>query len=231
MSVLETAIGWLAPVDCIGCGQEGDALCEACCLTEFLPYGERCFGCGRLSRRAQTCPACRSHGSPNFVWVCTNYEYIAKDLIHRLKFIHQRSAAGSVALVMAAAFLNFNPDWLIKKKNYAVIALPTATTRVRQRGFDHTALIAEKLASSLQMEKINLLRRLGQSRQVGAKRYLRGRQLKGMLYVSQPEVVKGRNILLLDDVVTTGATLQEAAKSLRHAGARSVDALVFAKKL
>jgi competence protein ComFC len=231
MSVLDQAIGWLAPADCAGCGAEGSALCDACAFTEILPYGERCFGCGRISRRSQTCSACRSHNSPNFVWVGTHYENTAKDLVQRLKFNHQRVAADSIAKVMTATFLNFNPDWLIQKKKYLIVALPTATTRVRQRGFDHTALVAEQISGQLKAENKNSLQRLGQSRQVGAKRYLRTRQLKEMFYVAQPIAVKGRNILLIDDVVTTGATLQEAARALRQAGARSVDALVFAKKL
>jgi competence protein ComFC len=231
MSVLEQAIGWLAPADCVGCGQEGSALCTACGLSEFIPYGERCYGCARLSPRGQTCPACRSHNSPNFVWVCTDYDKTARTLIQRLKFIHQRAAAISIAGLMADTFLNYNPDWHIQKKNYLIIALPTATSRIRQRGFDHTALITKKISGSLRLENKNLLYRLGQSRQVGAKRYARTRQLSGMFYVPKTESVKGRNILLIDDVVTTGATLQEAAKILRRAGARSVDALVFAKKL
>jgi ComF family protein len=160
-----------------------------------------------------------------------HYENTAKDLVQRLKFNHQRVAADSIAKVMTATFLNFNPEWLIQKKKYLIVALPTATTRVRQRGFDHTALVAEQISGQLKAENKNSLQRLGQSRQVGAKRYLRTRQLKEMFYVAQPIAVKGRNILLIDDVVTTGATLQEAARTLRQAGARSVDALVFAKKL
>lgn len=231
MSVLDQAIGLLAPADCVGCGREGAALCRACTLAEIVPYGERCFGCGKLSRRCQSCSACRSHNSPNFVWVSTDYETIAKDLVQRLKFGHQRVAAQAIARVMVATFLDFNPDWLVQKKSYLIVSLPTATSRLRQRGFDHTALIASGISGLVRVENRNLLRRLGQSRQVGAKRYLRTRQLKDMFYPSKPEALKGRNILLIDDVVTTGATLQEAAKTLRRAGARSVDALVFAKKL
>jgi competence protein ComFC len=200
-------------------------------LAEIIPYGERCFGCGKLSPRSQTCSACRSHNSPNFVWVSTDYETTARDLVQRLKFHHQRAAANAIGQVMNSTFLYFNPAWLVQKKNYLIISLPTATSRIRQRGFDHTALIATKVSRQLKIENKNLLQRLGQSRQVGAKRYLRRRQLKDMFYVSAPEALKGRNILLIDDVVTTGATLQEAAKTLRRAGARSVDALVFAKKL
>jgi ComF family protein len=231
MSVLEQAIGWLAPAECISCGEEGSALCSPCSLSEIIPYGERCFGCAKMSPRCQTCQACRAKNSPNFVWVCTDYEKTAKDLVQKLKFAHQRSATHPIASLMADTFLNFNPDWQILKKNYIIVPVPTATSRVRQRSFDHTGLIAARLADRLKTEPRNLLQRLGQSRQVGSKRYTRIRQLKDSFYVSKPEYIKRRNILLVDDVVTTGATLQEAAKTLRRAGARSVDALVFAKKL
>jgi len=75
------------------------------------------------------------------------------------------------------------------------------------------------------------LKRLGQSRQVGAKKGVRQAQQTHSYYLSRPQQVAGRNILLIDDVVTTGATLKAAARALRSSGARRVDALVFAKRI
>jgi predicted amidophosphoribosyltransferase len=75
-----------------------------------------------------------------------------------------------------------------------------------------------------------LLKRLGSARQVGANREVRLTQLQGAFYVSRPERVHGKDILLVDDIVTTGGSIEQAAQALRQAGARSVAAAIFAKK-
>jgi ComF family protein len=231
MSVLEAAIGWLAPSTCIGCGVEGIALCIACSSSEILPFGERCFGCGSLSSRSKTCKTCRAKNAPNYVWVSTDYEGLAKNLVQRFKFEHNRASAGSISQLMAGTFLSQNSDKQIASKNYLIIPVPTAGARVRQRGFDHTSLLAKSLSRRLALSIENALGRLGSSQQVGAPRRLRAAQVKNAYYAKKHDKIKGRNILLIDDVVTTGATLSEAARELRQSGARSVDALVFAKRL
>jgi predicted amidophosphoribosyltransferase len=73
--------------------------------------------------------------------------------------------------------------------------------------------------------------RSGQSQQRGAKRSDRLVQARESYRVKLPEIVSGRDILLVDDVLTTGATICEVARTLRKAGARNVDALIFAKRL
>jgi predicted amidophosphoribosyltransferase len=102
---------------------------------------------------------------------------------------------------------------------------------VRERGFDHARLLAKQIANGLNAEYSPALTRLGQSQQVGAKRFQRLNQQAGNYRVRQPLIVRGRNVLLVDDVVTTGATLKAATKALRQAGAAHVDALIFAKAL
>lgn len=230
MSVLEIAIGWLAPSECIGCSFEGAALCQNCQLTEIIPYGERCYNCNKMSPNSMTCAKCRP-GSPSYVWVCTDYEKLAKDLVQKLKFSHQRAAAIPLAQLMTDTLLTFVADDEIRAKNYLIIPVPTATGRVRERSFDHTVLLARCIAKNISLEVRFNLKRLGQSRQVGAKRSVRQAQATGNYYLNKPQQIKGRNILLIDDVVTTGATLRAATRVLRQAGAKSVDALVFAKKL
>ncbi len=231
MRILDSAIGWLAPPICIVCGSEGSVLCEVCASVEILTFGEKCWGCGIVSERAATCPRCRRSGSPRFVWITTDYESTAKALVSAYKFGHQRAAAKALSKLMVETFLQFNADKEIDMKDYLLIPLPTATSRVRQRSFDHTALMAREIGLELKLRISTCLRRLDQSRQLGAKRDVRASQLKNNLYIVNGFKIKGRNIVLLDDVITSGATITEAAKTLRWAGAKSVNSLVFAKKL
>lgn len=231
MSIFEAVIGWVAPPQCVTCGREGSALCTACSTSEIVPYGQQCWLCNRVSIGGRTCPKCRVGGSPRFVWITTNYDGSAKDLIKIYKFGHQRTAARTLSQLMIETLHDFNnPDELIKL-NYLIVPVPTATSRIRQRGFDHSALLSTTLARRMATKSTNVLGRLGQTRQLGAKRPDRLSQPEGNYFVRLPQIIKGRNILLIDDVVTTGTTLKAVTKVLRAAGAKRVDALIFAKRL
>lgn len=231
MNALDSVVGWFAPTVCLGCGIEGSALCQVCAYSEIIPFGERCWSCAALSPRAQTCSNCRRGGSPRCIWIATDYDALAKRLVQKYKFGCQRSAAGPLASLMAQTFWTFNSKDHIQKSNYLVVPVPTATSRVRQRGFDHSAHLAKQLANKLELLTSQPLVRIGQTRQVGTKRQQRVAQAQNSYKVCKPAAVAGRNILLVDDVITTGATLQAASQKLREAGARHVDALVFAKRL
>lgn len=127
--------------------------------------------------------------------------------------------------------MDFNQASELAKMNYLVVPVPTATRRIRQRSFDHSALLARTLAPKICLQNANVLGRLGQERQIGAKRSDRLSQPKGNYFVRRSQTIKGRSILLVDDVVTTGATIREVTKVLRRAGAKRIDALIFAKRL
>ncbi len=218
----------MAPPQCIGCGSEGQTLCQDCSTRVILPFGQRCWRCGSLSEGYRTCTSCRRPGSPRYVWITTNYETIAQRLIQKYKFGHQRAAASSIAGLMSGTFAESPANTL---RDYLVVPVPTATTRVRQRGFDHAKLLAREVARLLRYKtSLNALGRLGQTRQVGAIRGDRFKQADNY-FVRKPKVIKGKNILLIDDVITTGATLQSVSRLLKTHGAGRVDALVFAKRL
>ncbi len=228
MSLLEATIGWLAPPLCAGCGREGSSLCAGCSSSKILPFGEKCAFCGVVSQASRSCQSCRRGGVPSHVWVTTNHEGLARDLLHVYKFEQQRAAADSITRLMIETYLRCSGEL---EYNYMVVPVPTATKRVRERGFDHSALLAKKIADRLKIDYQPALGRLGQTRQVGAKRSDRLSQMDGKIRVKRTSAVRDRQILLVDDVITTGATLRVAAKALRQAGAHRVDALVFAKRL
>ena len=226
---MEFAIGWLAPPDCLVCGLEGDALCPGCSASDIKAFGERCWRCNSLSPGSKTCPKCRHIGPLNAVWISTNYEAAGRELVSQYKFGQLRAAAPSLARIMTQTFLNYSGP--ATESDYLVVALPTATTRVRQRGFGHSELLAKTIAADLRMEYSNALRRLGQTRQLGSSREDRLVQLTDSFAVKSQRQIAGRHVLLIDDVLTTGGSLISAAKTLKLAGAKKIDALVFAKRL
>jgi ComF family protein len=221
------AIGWLAPPDCLGCGTEGSAVCGTCAASLIKSFGERCWRCDKLSPLSRTCVACRSAGPLSHVFISTNYEDWAQGLVQKYKFGHLRAAAEPLAEIMVRTLKESTVNW----QEYLAVPVPTATSRVRQRGFAHSELLAKTIASDLRIEYASSLRRLGQTRQLGAKREDRLAQLSGSFAVKNHHRIAGRKVLLIDDVLTTGGTLIAASRALKAAGAKQVNALVFAKRL
>lgn len=229
MNVFDHLIGLLAPAECLGCCREGASLCDSCSLKITKPYQETCFGCNKLSVNCSTCEKCRSIIGVKAAYAALAYNSTIKSLVAKYKFDHLRDAANQLAYLMAdmgQSFIASLPG------DAVVVPVPVVTSHIRQRGFDHSALLAKKFAHLVNLPCLLVIKRRDQKRQVGAKRSVRLRQLQDAFYVpeSRSFTVKGRDILLIDDISTTGATLKEATQALRAAGAKQVFGLVLAKK-
>ncbi len=147
---------------------------------------------------------------------------MARELVKQLKFDRNQSSARVIAELMSEA-LPYLPESTILVHN------PTSTKHVRERGYDQAKLLAAELASISKRRNLTLLSRINQVQQVGSKRRERLTQLQGAYRTLKPELIKGAYILLVDDVSTTGATIEQAALVLKQAGAKRVDAVVFAQ--
>jgi predicted amidophosphoribosyltransferase len=108
MSIFESIIGWSAPPSCLNCANEGAALCEDCSTSGIVPFGERCWSCNCLSPKNRTCVRCRANGSPNYVWITTNYDGLARELVTEYKFNHQRLAKLPMAEMMSNTLLSID---------------------------------------------------------------------------------------------------------------------------
>ena len=112
-----------------------------------------------------------------------------------------------------------------------ICPIPTAPTRVRQRGFDQAVLIAQHLARQRDLACRFLLRRQTNTRQLGQLRKKRFSQMQQAFYIPRSADIMGKTVLLVDDVFTTGATIAATTTMLRNAGASEVYAAVFAQKI
>ncbi len=224
MITLDSLVGVFAPHLCIVCGSEGSVMCSECLETAGEPIVPRCAGCHKLSDDYKTCSSCKSWLKADRVYVATVYEGIYEALIHSLKFDCKRQAAEPIAEIISETIGEISSETLI-------CPLPTAPSRIRERGFDHTKLVAKNLESILKLKNTKLLGRKSNVRQVGSTRAERLEQMDQEFYIVNLDLVKGKNILLIDDVVTTGASISGASKTLKQNGAKSVFALVFAQKI
>ncbi len=221
MFLMERIIGMVAPHRCLVCGVEGVVVC-AWCLPELAPpLPDRCYQCRAQTDNSQVCRRCRPGGAIGHLWVRTPYAGLARRLVYDFKFERKRDAATTLARLTAEKLPHLPRGTLVTH-------VPTVRSRIRMRGYDHAELLARDLAEELGLDYERLLIRVGHARQVGAGRAARLTQLRGAFRVARP--VPDRPILLVDDLVTTGGTLQAAAACLKQNSAPVVDAVVFAQK-
>lgn len=224
--MLDTIIGVIAPHSCLSCDQEGALLCRPC-LMALPPAIRRCYRCERPADSFRTCQPCRAAGSGlRAVYAATPYDGVARDVIWRLKFDRAKAAAAVMAQRMAAVLPEVPPQTV-------VVPVPTVRQRARRRGYDQAALLARLYARRINRPYAELLQRSGQQEQIGANRQQRQAQLDGS-YSLAGRLPSGmrlerQTVILVDDVLTTGSTLEAASRPLVMAGARSIHGLVFAQ--
>lgn len=222
MSIIDRLVSLYAPHLCVGCGREGRPLCGSCSgrLHETVPV---CYGCGATGYGWRTCRGCRQSRPLAAVMSLTDYSGPAKQLLAGLKFQRAMAAADDIGRLMARRFGDgIAPDVLI-------VPVPTATSRVRARGYDQSVLIAKSLSRLTDRKFAPLLERLGHSEQKAADRSQRQQQLQGAYVLKRQADIRGKRIMLVDDVLTTGSTLDAVGTMLKRDGALVVGAMVFAR--
>jgi ComF family protein len=217
MSVFEYIISSIAPHACLRCNRTGSLLCAQC--QRHLPLDPlQCYICRQLSPAGTTC--CTGSNLKT-VRASTPYTQTARQLVWQLKFNRARDAARTIAIMCDARFEPLH--------DVTVTHVPTANARVRLRGYDQARLIAHRYALEAGLPFVTMLARTSNARQVGASARQRRQQLHDGFRVVRPKHVLNTKILLIDDVITTGASLEACAAELVLAGAREVHALTFAR--
>jgi ComF family protein len=156
-------------------------------------------------------------------------------MIHLLKYEQVRPAAVVLGRMLAEAVRGLEPGWT--QNPVVVVPVPLHPRKVRQRGFNQSELIARhalKLGAGngrLVLRSRILERRRETESQIGLTRHQRRENLRGSFAVARPGEIAGREVLLVDDVFTTGTTVSECARVLRRAGASKVFVATVARTL
>jgi competence protein ComFC len=206
----------LAPGNCLNCGTEGEVICTTC--LDEVPFGVRptCFGCGRSSVNNATCGQCRRTTKLEGVSVGAGYDGVVKELILQLKF-HRLRGADEAAAELVLRHLPSGPAIL---RTDVVTSVPVSAARYRERGYNQAELVGRVVARRLGLPYSPLLGRVNSAHQLGLDRRTRLSQVEGAFFGLRR--LSGQQVLIVDDVVTTGATLSECAATLRLAGAGQV---------
>lgn len=216
------------PKFCLGCGREGDWLCPDCQGKIVLVKSQVCPVCGRLSQNGRFCLKDRkNHYLSGILISCYYHEGPVKELIHNFKYNHILELNQFLSDVMANVLeQNLNID-----KNYLLTAVPLHFLRKAQRGYNQSELLVSKIAEKLKIEKnFEIIKKIRPTKpQVLTEGKSRLKNLKKCFKISSKIDLCGKTIILVDDVATTGTTLEECAAVLKEAGAKRVWGLVIAR--
>ncbi len=241
---LHTALDFVFPAECQYCGDFlGDlrvvVFCQACWMLMAPIIEPTCPFCGDLVALNQgypqngdvLCRHCRAkRPGMDRVLTATTYEHVAKTAIQRFKF-HQATGLGKpfAQLMLSRLPRDFDPY-----AYQAILPVPLHPGHQRQRGYNQSEILAREIASQLHIPLLrHALRRVRQTDQQARliHRQARHANIQGAFQVTDSASVSGKSLILVDDVVTTGATVSECARMLKKAGAASVLVLAIARRV
>lgn len=213
IQIKKLVLGLLFPEKCVGCGEKETVLCQKCLSS--VPYADEADD----SILAASCY--KNETVKKAIWFL-KYRGI-KELAHPLaELIYERSLEELHFHLLGCP----TPKWII-------IPIPLSKKRLRRRGYNQAELIAKHLAKMLKSDiecDAGLRKTKETPTQVSIKdREKRLKNIKGAFVVKNSELIKNKNIILVDDVSTTGATLEEAVQVLQKSGAGKIISLVVAK--
>ena len=210
------------PPACAICRKSGSFLCEAC--EKALPRagGSRCPRCWL----PDSGPHCEP--SPVFQALRSRYRYEGdvRKLVHRLKFARQSSLAEPLGALLAETVRAEGGE------ADALVPVPLRPMGERERGYNQAALLAREIGKQLEIPVVDALERRGKSSAQAEAKSAEERRLnvEGVFALHRDAAVNGKHIFLIDDVATTGATLDACARALLEAGAATVAAVTLARE-
>ncbi len=214
------------PPVCGGCGKPGARWCDACRGQVAVIQAPFCDLCGIPLQSAGVCSACGAQ-KPGFSalrsWAA--FDRPIQPALHRLKYRRDIGLGDSLAREMLGFVRGLN--WPIDM----VVPIPLGRKRLKERGYNQVGLIARPLAMALNLEYAPqaLVRKRETRSQVGLSRDARRENIRDA-FIADPQV-KGKTVLMMDDVATTGSTLSAGAEAFLLSGAKSVYALTVARAL
>ena len=223
------------PPFCVSCrtSLDQDLLCRDCLESAVRITAPFCQVCSRPYAGEMgapfSCPDCEDH-PPAFDCVATRYQAnsIVRDLIHRFKYSGEFHLRQLLANWLEEAL----SDPRISQEPFdALVPVPLHATRIRERGYDQIAALVEVVAKRSHRPVWSCLRRSRYTEsQTRFSRKERLQNLRNAFELRKGTSVLGKRLLLVDDVLTTGSTLDECARILKAHGAKSVRAITVARR-
>ncbi len=233
MGLLEKFWNIVCPPRCVACKREGAIVCDSCLAglrrtnPECIVCAGRAPGHGRIPA-GRTCVSCRSRSAiAVFLSPLSYRDHAVRRLVRAFKY-DRILDIGAVAGECVCAWMRQQRIQFPEKS--VMVPVPLSPARMRVRGFNQAYILADEIRGRTGHDVYSdvLVRPrsgLAQAKLSGPERRL---NVAGAFSVSRPELIRERTVVLVDDVKTTGATLEQAAASLRQAGVRQIWAVTLA---
>ena len=230
----------LFPSFCLGCRKEGTYLCPDCKATLDISEHQYCL-CSKHPLRLpvdSTKGKCqRSQDAPlSGLYTALPYQekFLTKKLIYQFKYppyyikVLARDLAGIIATHLVIIKKNTNSIW----EHSVLVPIPMEMRKMKDRGYNQTEELAKELGHLINVPSIsgNLVKIKKTLPQMKLSATERQENIKNAFALKNPETLRGKKIFLVDDVYTTGSTMQECARVLRAAGAKQVWGIVIARE-
>ncbi|MFB0558991.1 MAG: ComF family protein [Dehalococcoidales bacterium] len=222
------ALDLLFPQWCVGCGKEGDFICYACCrsLPQIIP--PLCPRCGKPQPSGILCPSCVGWGARiDGIRSPFRFDGVIRQAIYQLKYKNLRALAATLAKFLGD-YLGTNPV-----PGEVLVPVPLHRKRLRERGYNQSGLLAQELSklTGLYVADKCLIRQRHALPQARTSTVDERRSNVAEAFTCCDRRLQDKQVLLIDDVSTSGATLDACAAALKAAGAASVWGLVLAREI
>ncbi len=202
------------PSFCAGCKKEGSFLCQNC--KEKIPKNNH--------------PCFLKNSKIKKIYCATEYKQTTiKSLVYELKYNSTKSIANNLSEILIK---HLKISGFEKNKNQILIPVPLHKSRLKQRGFNQSLLLAENISKQLQIPVVeNVLFRTKNTKHQTKQesKIQREKNIKGAFVCKNIHLIKDKEIILIDDILTTGATLKECAKEISKHKPKNILAFVVAK--
>jgi ComF family protein len=222
------------PKQCFGCQKGETHLCEDCksSFVEISHY-QYCL-CKKPMLLIDQCHNCKNKKLDALYSAVSYKKILVKKLIHYFKyesFVKELSKPLSSLIIDHFYLLEQQPYFLKNKINFILIPIPLHIKRLKWRGFNQAEELAKELSKFLDIPLILncLIKNKETLPQTELKSEKREKNIEGVFLIKNDQEIKGKKILLVDDIYTTGSTMEEAARVLKKAGAEKVIGLTIAR--
>jgi len=211
------------PSSCVGCGDFGPLLCNIC-LNKIGESQNTCIFCDDKTLHGRTCYQCQTINSLAGVVSVGKYQnVILRNAVHALKFSGVKEIAEPLGDMLIKSILQALSSYL---SEFTLVPLPLHSIRKRERGFNQAELLTQKIAEKLLLPYQEILIRTRATKpqaKIDHKTENLRKENVAKAFAINPVVTHiPEKIIIIDDVATSGATLEEAAKTLHNAGAKEV---------
>ncbi|MEI7792773.1 MAG: ComF family protein [Candidatus Berkelbacteria bacterium] len=230
LNIRQVLLNIFYPKLCVSCGKYGQYLCAGCAGEIELLKTPTCFYCGKISPNGKSCLNCRARMKTDLFAIIPAVRYDIgpmKEIIHQLKYCGVSELAEILAELIFQKIKNLDFG-----KNIIIVPVPLNIKKKNIRGYNQAELLAKYLSDRLECDFADILVRCrNTASQTTLHRRERLLNLKSAFRCIDSNIIRGKTVLLIDDVATTGATLSECSNVLKESCAKKVIGVVAARNI